>query len=68
MLAIGDNEETARLMGLRVERVKLLVYAMSGGLTGMAGVLLAAQYGAGQPAEGVRWELTAIATVVRVQL
>jgi ribose transport system permease protein len=64
VLAIGDNEETARLMGLPVERVKLLVYALSGGLAGMAGVLLAAQYGAGQPAEGVGWELTAIAAVV----
>ena len=64
VLAIGDNEETARLMGLRVERAKLLVYALSGGLAGMAGVLLAAQYGAGQPAEGVGWELTAIAAVV----
>jgi ribose transport system permease protein len=30
----------------------------------MAGVLLAAQYGAGQPTEGVGWELTAIAAVV----
>jgi ribose/xylose/arabinose/galactoside ABC-type transport system permease subunit len=64
VLAIGDNEETARLMGLRVEWVKLLVYALSGALAGMAGVLLAAQYGAGQPAEGVGWELTAIAAVV----
>jgi ribose transport system permease protein len=64
VLAVGDNEETARLMGLPVERVKLAVYAMSGGLAGMAGVLLAAQYGAGQPAEGVGWELTAIAAVV----
>jgi galactofuranose transport system permease protein len=64
VLAVGDHEETARLMGLRVERVKLAVYALSGGLAGMAGVLLAAQYGAGQPAEGVGWELTAIAAVV----
>jgi galactofuranose transport system permease protein len=64
VLAVGDNEETARLMGLPAERVKLAVYAMSGGVAGMAGVLLAAQYGAGQPAEGVGWELTAIAAVV----
>jgi galactofuranose transport system permease protein len=64
VLAVGDNEEAARLMGLRVERVKLVVYVLSGGLAGMAGVLLAAQYGAGQPAEGVGWELTAIAAVV----
>jgi galactofuranose transport system permease protein len=64
VLAIGDNEEAARLMGLRVERTKLAVYGLSGGLAGMAGVLLAAQYGAGQPTEGVGWELSAIAAVV----
>jgi galactofuranose transport system permease protein len=64
VLAVGDNEEAARLMGLKVERVKLAVYTLSGGLAGMAGVLLAAQYGAGQPTEGVGWELTAIAAVV----
>jgi ribose/xylose/arabinose/galactoside ABC-type transport system permease subunit len=64
VLAIGDNEEAARLMGLPVERAKLAVYVLSGGLAGMAGVLLAAQYGAGQPTEGVGWELTAIAAVV----
>ncbi len=63
-LAIGGNEEAARLMGLPVDRVKLAVYTLSGALAGLAGVILASAYGAGQPTEGLGWELTAIAAVV----
>lgn len=64
VLAVGGGEEATRLMGLPADRVKLLVYVMSGTLAGLAGVILAAQFGAGQPAEGVGWELFAIASVV----
>ncbi|MDR3426605.1 ABC transporter permease [Silvimonas sp.] len=64
VLAIGGNEEAARLMGLPVERVKFLVYLLSGALAGLAGVILASQFGAGQPNEGNGWELFAIAAVV----
>jgi galactofuranose transport system permease protein len=64
VLAVGGNEEAARLMGLPVARIKLAVYAMSGALAGLAGVLLAAQFNTGQPTEGVGWELSAIASVV----
>ena len=64
ILAIGGNEDASRLMGLPVNRVKFLVYVMSGGLSGLAGVILASQFGAGQPLEGVGWELFAIASVV----
>ncbi len=64
ILAIGDGEATAKLMGLKVERTLLGVYMASGLLAGLAGVVLAAQFGAGQPTEGVGWELFAIASVV----
>jgi ribose/xylose/arabinose/galactoside ABC-type transport system permease subunit len=64
VLAIGGNTEAARLMGLPVDRVTFLVYVQSGALAGLAGVILAAQFGAGQPAEGVGWELFSIAAVV----
>ena len=64
VLAIGGNEDASRLMGLPVNRVKFLVYVVSGGLAGLAGVVLASQTGAGQPTEGVGWELIAIASVV----
>lgn len=64
VLAIGGNEEATRLMGLSTGRTKLIVYALSGMLAGAAGVVLAAQFGAGQPIEGAGWELFAIAAVV----
>jgi ribose transport system permease protein len=64
VLAVGGNEDATKLMGLPAARVKALVYVASGGLAGLAGVILAAQFGAGQPIEGVGWELFAIAAVV----
>ena len=64
VLAVGGGEEASRLMGLPTDRTVFLVYLMSGGLAGLAGVILAAQFGAGQPIEGVGWELFAIASVV----
>ncbi len=64
VLAIGGNEDASRMMGLPVDRVKFLTYVASGGLSGLAGVILASQFGAGQPIEGVGWELFAIASVV----
>ena len=63
-LAIGGSEEASRLMGLNVDRTLVTVYALSGLLAGMAGAILAAQFGAGQPNEGVGWELFAISAVV----
>jgi galactofuranose transport system permease protein len=62
--SIGDNEEAARLMGLNVGRVTIGVYALSGALAGLAGVILASRLGAGQPTAGLGWELDAIAAVV----
>jgi ribose/xylose/arabinose/galactoside ABC-type transport system permease subunit len=64
VLAVGGSEESAKLMGLPADGIKTLAYVASGGLAGLAGVVLAAQFGAGQPIEGVGWELFAIASVV----
>ncbi|MDP9311708.1 MAG: ABC transporter permease [Chloroflexota bacterium] len=64
VLAIGGNEDAARLMGLPVDRIKLGVYALSGGLAALAGAILAALTYTGIPTEGLGWELTAIAAVV----
>ncbi len=62
--ALGDSEEAARLMGLNVRRVTVGVYALSGALAGLAGVMLASRLGTGQPVAAVGWELDAIAAVV----
>ncbi len=63
-LAVGGGEDASKLMGLNVNRVLLGVYVLSGALAGLAGMILAAQLGAGQPTEGLGWELSAIAAVV----
>ena len=62
--AVGDNQEAARLLGLNVDRVLISTYALSGALAGLAGVVLAARLGAGQPVAGTGWELDAITAVV----
>ena len=64
VLAVGGNEEATRLLGLPVERTKLLVYVMNGVLASIAGLLLAAQTFSGNPNEAVGWELNAIAAVI----
>jgi ribose/xylose/arabinose/galactoside ABC-type transport system permease subunit len=62
--AIGGNEEAAGLMGLPVARVKVAMYAASGLLAGLAGLLVAARSSSGQSTIGVGLELQAIAAVV----
>jgi ribose transport system permease protein len=64
VFAIGGSEEAAELMGLPVTRVKTLVYVLSATLTGLAGVLVAAQTQSGLPTIGEGRELEAIAAVV----
>ena len=64
VLAVGGGTEASRLMGLPVNRTIFSVYVISGALAGLAGVILASQFGAGQPIEGIGWELFAIASVV----
>lgn len=62
--AIGGNEEATRLSGVKVERVKIAVYAFSGMLAAIAGILYVAQYRQGKPDAGSGLELDAIAAVV----
>jgi ribose transport system permease protein len=62
--AIGDNEKAARYAGLPIRRTKLWVYTISGLLSGVAGVLYAAENHQGNPNAGVAYELDAIAAVV----
>jgi simple sugar transport system permease protein len=62
--AIGGNEEAARLSGIDAGRVKIVTYAISGLLAGIAAVLYVAQYRQGKPDAGAGLELDAIAAVV----
>jgi ribose transport system permease protein len=64
IIAIGGNEEAARLSGINVERVKITVYAISGLLSSIAGFILIARIGAAEPIGGNGFELQAIGAAV----
>lgn len=61
--AIGGNEVAARLAGINLTRVRVLMYMLSGAVAGLAGVLLAARTTSGNPINGVGLELQAITAV-----
>lgn len=62
--AVGGNEEAARLSGVRVRRVQLIVYTLCGLLAGVGGVILASQLRSAKASYGLMDELTVIAAVV----
>lgn len=62
--AVGGSETASRWTGLRVDRTQVLVYVLTGVLAGLAGVILAARLGSGQPAAGQGFELDVIAAVI----
>ncbi len=62
--ALGSNEEALRLSGVGIDRWKIAVYAVAGGICAIAGILLASRINSAQPAIGQGYELDAIAAVV----
>jgi ribose transport system permease protein len=64
VFAIGSNEQTARLCGVAVDRVKVIVYALGGAFAGVAGVLQFSRLTVGDPTVAVGVELDVIAAVV----
>lgn len=64
VVAIGSNEEAARLAGIPVRRTKVIVYLVLGAVCGLTGVLHTAKLMAGDPKVGEMWELNVIAAVV----
>ena len=64
VLAIGGNEEAARLSGINTKRIKLMAYTLMGFLTGIGAVILSSRIISGYPNLGLGMELQAIAAVV----
>jgi ribose transport system permease protein len=62
--AIGGNENVTRLSGVNVTLIKVVVYAVSGLLSALAGIILTARLQSAQPTAGAGYELDAIAAVV----
>jgi ribose transport system permease protein len=61
---IGGNERAARLSGIRVDALRVFTYMLSGTLSALAGVLLAARLSTAVPTAGEGFELTVIAAAV----
>ncbi|ARC58299.1 Ribose transport system permease protein RbsC [Frondihabitans sp. 762G35] len=64
MFAVGGNAEAARLSGLPVKRIVVVVFALSGLFAALAGLLLAGRLDSAQPQAASGYELDAIASVV----
>lgn len=62
--AVGGNPHAAKTSGIDIGRIRFIVYVISGGLAGLAGMLLSARTGSALPQAGIAYELDAIAAVV----
>ena len=64
MYAIGGNEQAANASGIPLNRIKMVVYTLSGGLAAVAGIVLTSRITTGQPNAGAGFELDAIAAAI----
>ena len=64
IVAVGGNEEAAHLSGIDIPRIKIAVYAISGFMSAVAGLILVARIGAAEPIGGNGYELQAIGAAV----
>ncbi len=62
--AIGGNEDTARLSGIKIARIQLMVYSLAGLLTGITGMIVMSRVNSGQPSVANGFELEVITAVV----
>lgn len=62
--AIGGNENAARLSGIHINKVKIMVYSLAGALAALGGLMMTARLDSAQPNAGTGYELDAIAAVV----
>ncbi len=63
-ISIGSNEEATALSGINTKKWTMIIYAVAGLFTGLAGVMISARLGSAQPSTGAGYELQAIAAVV----
>ena len=64
VLGVGGNEKSARLSGIKADKIKILVYMISGFCAAWVGMINTAQLSAAHPASGDGWEMNAIAATV----
>jgi rhamnose transport system permease protein len=64
VFAIGNNQTAAQFSGVRVDRIKFILFCLTGLMSGIAAVLLTARLGSTRPSIAEGWELEAITMVV----
>jgi rhamnose transport system permease protein len=64
IFAIGNNVTAARFSGVRVERIKFILFCLTGLMAGVASVLLTSRLGSTRPSIALGWELDVITIVV----
>jgi ribose transport system permease protein len=64
LYAIGGNAPAARLVGIKVDSKKRMVYAISGCLATFGGIMIACRYNSGQPTIGDSWVMSSITAAV----
>ncbi len=62
--AVGGNEKVSYIAGIKINRIKIFAYTVTGMLCGMAGAILTSRLNSAQPTAGTGYELDAIAAVV----
>ena len=62
--AIGGNETAAELSGLKIKKIKMIVYSIAGALSAIGGIIVTSRLDSAQPNAGIGFELDSIAAVV----
>lgn len=62
--ALGGNENAARITGVKTDRIKILVYGLSGLMASIAGILITARLGAAQPSVGSTWVMPSVTAAI----
>lgn len=62
--AMGGNEKAAFISGIKVNKLKVMIYSLAGLMSAMAGAILTSRLNSAQPTAGMSYELDAIAAVV----
>lgn len=62
--AIGGNEKASKIVGVKIDKIKILIYTISGVMASISGIILTSRLNSAQPTAGNAFEMDAIAAVV----
>ena len=62
--AIGNNREAAKILGIKVDKIRVIIYSIVGFISAIAGVLYVARLGSAQSSVGENWPMNSIAASV----